>query len=357
MVAIFFMLSAFLLYRPMIAHRGGGPASPTVGDYARRRFLRIYPAYWIAITGLAIFPGLYGVFSDKWWSFYSLGFFLHPLFDSSVCPINQSFRCGLPQSWTLTVEMTFYIVLPLYAAITSRLARGRDVRSWMRAELLLLAGLAALSLFLNGAPFSLKDYPWFKYSFAAHFYWLALGLGMAVVSVGYRHGRREALPRALRLAAVRPGACWAAAVAIYLVTVFTFKPIPFPVAPLTTLQYLALNLLQGAAAALLVIPIVLGNPNRGVPARILGNRLLLWLGMISYGLYLWQVTIIVDLGINARAGFATVLALALVLAIPLAAASYYLVERPLMLLKYRPLQDVLRRRPRTAEPAPGAGPG
>src|SRR5437588_407145 len=39
MVAIFFMLSAFLLYRPMIACRAGGPAAPRARDYLRRRLL------------------------------------------------------------------------------------------------------------------------------------------------------------------------------------------------------------------------------------------------------------------------------------------------------------------------------
>ena len=57
MVAIFFMLSAFLLYRPMIAYRTGGPARPKFRHFARRRFLRIYPAYWVALTVLAIYPG------------------------------------------------------------------------------------------------------------------------------------------------------------------------------------------------------------------------------------------------------------------------------------------------------------
>src|SRR3954464_7616756 len=68
-VSIFFFLSAFLLYRPMIAARAGGPKSPTVRDYYRRRFLRIYPAFWVALTVLAIFPGLVGVFTDHWLSF------------------------------------------------------------------------------------------------------------------------------------------------------------------------------------------------------------------------------------------------------------------------------------------------
>ncbi|HEX2391915.1 MAG TPA: acyltransferase family protein, partial [Solirubrobacterales bacterium] len=59
-VAVFFLLSGFLLYRPMIAHRAGGPDAPSVASYGRGRFLRIFPAYWLALTVLAIFPGLVG---------------------------------------------------------------------------------------------------------------------------------------------------------------------------------------------------------------------------------------------------------------------------------------------------------
>ena len=351
MVAIFFLLSAFLLYRPMIAHRAGGPDSPAVGDYARRRFLRIYPAYWVALTGLAIFPGLVGVFSGKWWVFYGLGDFFDPSFHKSVCPLDQEFRCGLPQSWTLAVEMTFYIVLPIYAALTARLARRRDVRSWMRAELLLIAALAAGSLLLNAT--SLRGNSWFQFSFAAHFWWLGLGLALAVISAAYAH-RREDLPAPLRQAASRPGACWAGALAIYTFTIFAFYPAPFPVAPFTGLQYIALSLAQGAAAVLLVIPVLFGNPNAGVPARILGTRLLLWLGLLSYGLYLWQVTIIVDLGFaGARASFVPVLIGTLLIALPLAAASYYLIERPLMRFKYTSPRELLsRRRARRGPPRP-----
>src|SRR5436309_16139923 len=132
---------------------------------------------------------------------------------------------------------------------------------------------------MTGGPLSFRLDAWFEFSFIGHFYWIGLGLGMAVLSVGYGHGRHEALPRFLRFAAARPGMCWAGALALYLATVFAFYPAPFPVAPISSLQYLALNLSQGAAAALLVIPIVFGNPNRGIPARVLGTRLLLWLGL------------------------------------------------------------------------------
>ncbi|HWH92968.1 MAG TPA: acyltransferase family protein, partial [Baekduia sp.] len=69
-VALFFVISGFLLYRPFVAGRYRGERGPKVTHYARRRVLRIVPAYWLALTVLAIWPGLAFVFTDKWWIFY-----------------------------------------------------------------------------------------------------------------------------------------------------------------------------------------------------------------------------------------------------------------------------------------------
>lgn len=343
-IAIFFFLSGFLLYRPMIAHRGGGPASPSVGAYAWRRFLRVYPVYWVVLTALAIFPGLVGVFTDQWYTFYSLFFYLDYAEASKACIGDSGFHCGLPQSWTLTVEMTFYLMLPLYALLTERIARGREPRSWIRAELLLIAALSAASVLVGALLPDVREASWFRFSFLAHFLWLGLGLAAAVVSAAYHHRRHE-LPRLLRLAADHPGACWALALAIWIVEVLTIVPTPFTVAPFGPGGYVFLHVVQAVVAVLVLIPVFFGNPNFGFPARFLGNRVMLWLGVLSYGLYLWSVTITIDLGIGgAEAGFGAVLALTFLIALPLAALTYYLIERPLMVLKYRSLREVLGRR-------------
>ena len=70
-VILFFVISGFLLYRPFVAARAprAGPR-PSTARYARRRVLRIVPAYWVALTVLAVFPGIAGVFSDDWWRYY-----------------------------------------------------------------------------------------------------------------------------------------------------------------------------------------------------------------------------------------------------------------------------------------------
>lgn len=341
-VAVFFMLSAFLLYRPMIAHRAGGPSPPRTADYARRRFLRLFPAYWVALTALAIFPGLYGVFSHDWWAFYTLTDFLDVTHLHSACPPTEEFRCGLPQSWTLGIDLTFYVMLPFFAALTALLARAVP-RAWMRWELALLAILAAASLLFGGAPFDLREEAWFRYSFIGYFYWFALGMALAAISVVYGHASRK--PRALALVAARPALCWAAGLGVYLVTVVAFNDAPFVFA-FNSSEYLMLNLIQGVGATLFFLPAVFANPNRGLPARVLGHPFLMWTGVISYGLLLWHGTVAVMLGslFGSGEGYWTVLTAEIVIAVPLAMLSYNIVERPLMRLKYRSLREVLRTR-------------
>jgi peptidoglycan/LPS O-acetylase OafA/YrhL len=114
------------------------------------------------------------------------------------------------------------------------------------------------------------------------------------------------------------------------------------------------HLAQAGVAFLVLVPVFFGNPNFGFPARFLGNRVMLWLGVLSYGLYLWSVTVTVDLGVGgAEEGFLTVLALTFVIVLPLAALTYYLLERPLMVLKYRSPREIFSRRPPGGPPKAG----
>ena len=70
-VTLFFLLSGFLLYRPFFAARIQGRPPIRIRDYARRRVLRIVPAYWVALTVLALWPGLAGLWDGDWWRYYT----------------------------------------------------------------------------------------------------------------------------------------------------------------------------------------------------------------------------------------------------------------------------------------------
>ena len=54
-IALFFVISGFLLYRPFVWARVRGEPMPYVRAYAWRRVLRLVPAYWAALTIVAVF--------------------------------------------------------------------------------------------------------------------------------------------------------------------------------------------------------------------------------------------------------------------------------------------------------------
>jgi len=93
-VALFFLLSGFLLYRPFVASRYDGRPRPRLRKYARRRALRIVPAYWFALTMLTILLSLPGVFTHDWWVYYGFAQIYRP----------EWVLGGIKPAWSLCVE-------------------------------------------------------------------------------------------------------------------------------------------------------------------------------------------------------------------------------------------------------------
>lgn len=328
-VPIFFLISGFLLYRPFFAARHHGRQRPRVLDFARRRVLRILPAYWIALTLVALGPGLSGVLTGDWWAYYG---FAQVYRQATVLG-------GMTQVWSLCVEVTFYAALPFYALALERLSRGRDREGTLRVE---VAGLALL--FLAGTGFRLYAHEaghglWLL-TLPGSFDWFALGMGLAVASVALRDRARA--PRAVAFVERRPGACWLAAIAVF-VLLSTQLDLPRGLeADYTALQRFLQHLLFGVVALLLLLPAVFGDGAGGLPRRILALPALAWLGAISYGVFLYNPSVVEWLqghGVDgwAPAGKFAWLGLAtLAVTVLCAAVSYYVVERPILRLKHRP---------------------
>jgi peptidoglycan/LPS O-acetylase OafA/YrhL len=91
----------------------------------------------------------------------------------------------------------------------------------------------------------------------------------------------------------------------------------------------------------MLLPVVFAVPGESIVARLLGSRVLRYLGLVSYGIYLYHLAIVNKvqrwLGASLPSGFAVhfvvYLALAFVLATACATASYNLIERPALRLK------------------------
>jgi len=325
-VTIFFVISGFLLYRPFIAHRAGGPPPLRSGAYARNRFLRIYPAYVLILTVLLLIPGLTAFTGVPWWKAFGVMQTL-PIGGDNFCP---TLDCGLGQTWSLVVEVTFYLALPLYVLAANRLARRRAVTTWVTAELLVLGALSVVSLLVEFRYFGLGS-RWVDATVLGFLPWFALGMGLAILSVGAQG--REHRSRAIDLVSRRPLLPWIAAVGIYIALVLWLPASPLIFDRDTRLiAFVAF----GVIGLLVLLPAIFGDASGGAPRRFLANGIVAWIGLISYGIFLWHVTPAIELGTTgAGASFPLLLAGTLAITIPVAAASYYFVERPLLRLKTR----------------------
>ena len=332
-VTVFFVISGFLLYRPFVRARFAGERSPQAGAYAWRRFLRIVPAYWVALTVIAF------VQLDRSEIFSVSGFFTYYCFGQVYSP--DTGLGGIPQAWTLCVEVAFYAMLPIWALAVRRLP-GRDPRTLIRWELIALAALALASLVYkvilveNHAldDSSLGPYMLSLPQFLDQF---AVGMALAVASVWL--SSREEQPGAVRLLDRRPGIAWAFAFAAFVVVSTSIGLTGAFGEHIDRSEFFARHFLFTCVAIGLLLPAFFGDPANGVVRRVLGNRVLLWLGVVSYGIYLWHSAVYEQL---TRWGFQEIAEathryiwffVAAALTTLVAAASYYAVERPALSLK------------------------
>jgi peptidoglycan/LPS O-acetylase OafA/YrhL len=338
-VAVFFLLSGFLLYRPFAQARFEGRELPRTLLYAQRRALRIVPAYWVALVCVVLLVGKSGesptaspVFTPEGIITY-FGFL--QIYDGNTV------LGGISAAWTLCVEVTFYALLPLWAVLMARLP-SRSRRGFVRSE---LAGLAVL--FVIGATWTsiaaanaedstaallgLDVNPWLYVlpGFLDHF---ALGMGLAVVSVALAGQSRQ--PRAVGVIDRAPWLPWVVAAVAFVVAANLGDIIPGSRAA----RVVATHELQAVFAFGLLLPAVFGDPDRGLIRRLLANRVLLWIGLVSYGLYLWHVVVnlkLIEWGVFDSVSSVEYVATALALTLLVAGASFYGVERHALRLSRR----------------------
>lgn len=330
-LTLFFVLSGFLLHRPIARALVRGVALPPVRPYVRNRVLRIAPAYWVVllltafVLQTAVERGAEGVGRlDDPVQLLACLLLVQPYSPETV-------YAGLGPDWSLSVEALFYVLLPVLGALAA-VALGRSPAPGRR---IVAAALPAAALLALGAGAKLA---WHVAADQDLGRWTAtasqtlplsadlFGIGMlvALVHVLVAEGRL-AVPRHARR--VLLGAAATAALGTVLLGGRG------GMAPLSFEESL---LALGCAALLLAV--VLPGPSR--LAALLERRGPVWAGLCSYSVYLWHVPVIFLLsrwGLDAggRAELAVALVLVLGTTAALAVPTYLLVERPALRRKGR----------------------
>ncbi|MBA2763431.1 MAG: acyltransferase [Thermoleophilaceae bacterium] len=334
-VLLFFVLSGYLISGPFLTALLSNSRLPLISAYGLRRAARIMPAYWVALAVLLVGSGaLPGV---PWWDV-----FLHTTLVQGWAPSGSSLYFV---AWSLSWEVAFYIFIPLAALALARrpglcrlsrlamligllwliawalptiadlrLAQGSTAATppdWLL--LLHNSPLGGLALFCPGMLIVLINSPQAATASGA---WVVLRrLTQACIS----------LPLALGLGAVGLLASSSADLVV---------------------RDVAANLLFSIAFGLLVAAVVRSNG---------GTRILRWLapvGVISYGIYLWHWVVLLFIRDHApelasKGGASAVaanIALLLAITLPLAIASWWLIERPAIHWAANRARVLLRRR-------------
>ena len=304
-VAVFFALSGFLLWRGHAAAVRGLRHTPPTGHYLRSRIVRIMPGYLVAVVViLTLLPDAETTSTTVWLANLTLTQIYVPL----------TLTAGLTQMWSLSVEVSFYLALPLLALLARRL----PVRA--RVPVIAAAGLASLgwALLPLHASAGVNPLNWPP----AFFSWFAAGMLLAewtVSPLGWMH--RLARRRVL-MAVIAVGAFLVAA-----------SPLAGPEGLVvgTVSQFVVKTAMGAVVAAALVAPLVLDRPD--TPHRFLGSRPMVTLGRWSYGLFVWHLAALTMvfpvIGEFPFSGhMPVVLVLTVIFGFAIAAVSYALVESP-----------------------------
>lgn len=311
-VVLFFVLSAFLLVRPWVATAHGERGAPRLGRFVMRRLARVAPAYWVALAGA--FLVLQGSGHGR-----AVGPESLPVFAAFLENFSSGTRGRLdPPMWSLAVEVSFYILLPLVGWVLVRTARAPRRR--IGGPLLVCGALVAVQLGWTAAGVAGDWKPEVMWSLPTHVGVFACGVAAAVLAHRRRPGRAvQALLLAGGAALVGVNGVWHSGGTGFV-------------------GHVVADLPAAAGFAAIVAAVALRPPG------VLSTPVLRGLGAISYGVYLWHMPVLYALQVHDAFPESPARALLAVLVptLAVAAASWVLVERPVLRLTDRGFRRTAR---------------
>jgi peptidoglycan/LPS O-acetylase OafA/YrhL len=304
-VPLFFILSGWLLGGQVVTHTN----SPSfLRRFWLRRLLRIYPAVWFELLLLLLLATLIpGLITPAAYETLPLQVLLWVNLPPVMAePLNLVW-------WTLPVELSFYLILPLIGVIS----RAVDWRAMLLAALLITLSWRSWVFLSANADNLMSTLPVMD-SLIGVFFTFMLGFSMNFVSMKPSARSRRVI-------------FWSGVISL-----------------LALMQWqLTLNEVYWTGHWILVVwpPMValsialcwsIASENPRGNGNGSAVRALVWLGHVSFGIYLWHFQVMRTLVLLWPELWSTpsMSLLALLISLPatlvLAAISYYCVERPLM---------------------------
>jgi peptidoglycan/LPS O-acetylase OafA/YrhL len=306
-VDIFFVISGYLISTILIQDLASQKLS--LSDFYARRIKRIFPAL-ITILISCFFIGFF-LFTPAEFKQLNQLILGGSTFSSNFILLKQSGYFDnaaetkpLMHLWSLAIEEQFYILWPILLIYAHKL-RGR------LGILIITIAILIISLYLNLS--SIQHNPIYTFYHPKSRFWELL-IGSLIASTAYFYHQKfwETHYRFIKNIIAVIG------IALIVGGFFLIKPTNhFP-------GYLAL--IPTIGTALLII----SGPNTFTSSKILTNKYLVFIGLISYPLYLWHWPLLSFARVFNNGAPSTEVLWGLIgVSFLLAIATYYLIERPI----------------------------
>lgn len=269
-VHLFFVLSGYLISRPFFSRLLAGKPLPSWQKYCARRFMRIYPTYFVA---LLVFVGMRFVSHLHTPSLRDVALHVLLLFNWGTPAEFYSINIVM---WTLAIEAQFYVILPLAASVAKRsLPERGGSAAFLLAVAFIVTGWGSRAIeFATTSPGDVRFR--LPFSFLDLF---AMGMFVAYLELSQRTFLRS---RLLRLIALLSAITLLFGVNLWLIEAGGADWLSPPTAAIACLYP------TGVCLGFALILLLVVTRSRG-PVPILTAAPMAFVGRISYSMYLFHV--------------------------------------------------------------------
>jgi peptidoglycan/LPS O-acetylase OafA/YrhL len=307
-VDIFFVLSGFLI-TILLLEEWNLKAAISLKRFYFRRALRLLPAllaFLVVVEGYSLFR-LHG---EYFWKVQKAVLAIVFYCSNWMRVFNLDSMGPLAHTWSLSVEEQFYLLWP--PLLLFFLARIR------KKQIVVFLAFAVMAVVLHRYLLWSREGSWERIYNGTDTHLDGLLIG-CIAAFLFASGslKNKHLQQSIKYLCLP---------AILFLAVVIVKPLPKPV--MCTYGW---TTIQIAILVLLLRPLM---SDKGLLREALEFRPLVWVGRISYGLYLWHLPIFSHLG-TLKVQTSVRIVVMFMAAIAVTTLSYYLVERPFLKFKSR----------------------